>query len=165
MESFLKTQQLQIRVSAAEKRAIQQAAQRAGMTVSEWILGRALPAPGRRYQEILAELAAADEPGFAFAELLDWLAPLPAREFEEAVAAPPPSSLSPYWQNYLAATFEHAAAAKGAVAPAWTRDVAPLDAPVFGSSIAALRLHLLLNSPPAFAARNLFVDTTVGGRV
>ena len=160
-----KTEQLQIRVSPAEKRAIRRQAARAGMSVSEWMLSRAVPAPQRRFRELTAELATTDEPGYAFAELLDWLARLSWRDFEEAVAEQPAVSLTPYWVNYLAATLEHAAASKGARPPAWTRDVPPLPEPVFGSDLMSLRLHLLLHALPAFAARNIFVDSSVGKRV
>jgi hypothetical protein len=54
---------------------------------------------------------------------------------------------------------------KDAKPPSWTRDVAPLDQPVFGSSLESLRLHLLMNSPPAFVERNIFIDANVGDRV
>lgn len=163
--SAAKTEQLQIRVSKQEKRAIQQRAKRAGASVSEWLLSRALPTPARRFREHIEALGASDEPGFALAEILDWLAALSRHDFEQAVAEPPPTALDDYWANYLAATLEHAAALKNATSPAWTRSIPPLAEPVFGSSLASLRLHLLLNSPAAFAARNLFIDASVGQRV
>jgi hypothetical protein len=88
-----------------------------------------------------------------------------ASELELAAAELPGVALDPYWQNYLAATVEQAAAAKGAKVPPWTRDIPPLERPVFGSSLASLRLHLLVASPPAFAARNIFIDAALGDRV
>jgi uncharacterized protein (DUF1778 family) len=160
-----KDSQLQIRVTEAQKRALRRRAARAGMSLSEWLLSRALPPAEQRFRELVAELATSDEPGFAFAELLDWLATLSARDFETATADVPDEPLSDYWANQLAATLEHAAAQKGALPPAWTREIPPLAEPVFGSELANLRLHLLLDAPPAFAARNLFIDTSVGGRV
>ncbi|MDJ0869240.1 MAG: hypothetical protein QNK03_24260 [Myxococcota bacterium] len=160
-----KTEQLQIRVSASQKLAIKKQAERAGRTMSEWILSRLLPSPQTAFQELVADLATSDEPSYAVAELLELLGSLNAAEFENAVAELPAAPLSPYWQNYLAATVEQAAATKRARVPSWTREIAPLDEPVFGSSLRSLRLHLLLNSPPAFAQRNIFIDASVGDRV
>jgi uncharacterized protein (DUF1778 family) len=160
-----KTRQLQIRVSPAQKLAIQRQAERARMSMSEWILDKLLPSSQATFQSLVEALAASDQPSFVFAELLDVLGPMNAEEFEVAVSEPPRVELDPYWRNYVAATVEHAAATKQARAPSWTRDIAPLDEPVFGSSLASLRLHLLVNSPPAFAARNIFIDSSVGERV
>jgi len=157
--------QLQIRVTAAQKRSIQRAARRAGVSMSAWVLARLLPSAQQTFQARVDEIAASDRPGLAFAELLDWLAPLEAREFEEAVAEPPGAPLDDYWRNYLAATVEHGAATRGVAAPAWTREVAPLAEPAFASSLRSLRLHLLVSSPPAFVARNLFIDANLGSRV
>jgi len=159
-----KTEQLQIRVSPSQKRAIRRQAEKAHMTMSEWILARVLPPPQATFHALLEDLAAAEQPGHVFAELLEWLAPLGADAFERAVAEAPSVALSPYWQNYLA-TVEHAAAMKGAKAPGWTRDIPPLAKPAFGSSLASLRLHLLVNSPAAFVQRNIFIDASVGARV
>jgi len=160
-----KTQQLQIRVTPAQKRAIQRQARRAGMTVSAWILSRLVPTPRQAFQELVAELAVAEVPSLAFAELLEWLGPLGAREFERATAEPPDTALDRYWEAYVASTLEHAAARKGARAPVWARGVGPLPEPAFGSPLPGLRLHLLLRSPAAFARRNIFVDASVGDRV
>ena len=160
-----KAAQLQVRVSQAQKRMIRKRAERAGMTMSDWILSSLLPSAQMRFQEIVAELAAAESPGFAFAELLDWITPLPADEFVSAVAEPPAAELDPYWKNYLAATVEHAAMLKQVEAPGWTEDVAPLDEPHFVSTLQSVKLHLLIHSLPAFIARNIFIDSSVGARV
>ena len=135
------------------------------MNLSEWILGKVFPSSQVAFQGLVEALAASSQPSYVFAELLEALDPMSADEFEGAVSEAPEVELTPYWLNYLAATVEHAAAAKSARVPSWTRDVAPLDEPVFGSSLKSLRLHLLLESPPAFAARNLFIDASLGGRV
>jgi uncharacterized protein (DUF1778 family) len=160
-----KTEQLQIRISPAQKRALQKQAEKARMSMSEWILNKVLPSSQLTFQSLVEELAASDQPGYAFAELLEWFGSMSADELEVAAAEPPKVELDPYWQNYLAATVEHAAALKGAKVPGWTKDVAPLREPVFGSSLESLKLHLLVNSPPAFAQRNIFIDSTVGDRV
>jgi uncharacterized protein (DUF1778 family) len=164
-EGETKTQQLQIRVTAAQKRLIRLQAERAGTSVSAWVLARLLPSGPQRFQDHAAEIASSEAPGHAFAELLEWLGPLSAREFEQAVAEPPSAPLDPYWRNYLAATVEHGAALKGAAVPTWTREVPPLETPHFGSSLKSLRLHLLVSAPPAFVARNLFIDANLGDRV
>jgi uncharacterized protein (DUF1778 family) len=160
-----KTGQLQIRVSRSQKLAIQRQARKARMSMSEWILQTLLPSAQATFQTLVAELAASEQPSYAFAELLEFLGPLDAPSFEAAVVEPPAAALDAYWQNYLAATVEQAAAKKQAKLPDWTREIAPLAEPHFGSSLASLRLHLLLNSPPPFVVRNLFIDANVGDRV
>ena len=60
---------------------------------------------------------------------------------------------------YLAATAEELARAWGLPVPIWTDDDArKLHRPWFASPLAALRAVLLLESPAAFRARNLFVS-------
>src|SRR5262245_37532184 len=130
MRATQKSEQLQIRVSTRQKRAIQRAAAKAGMTMSEWVLAQALPSAQVAFQGLVDALAASDRPSYAFAELLELLEPMGAEEFERAVGEPPEAELDAYWQNYLAATVEHAASRKKARIPAWTRDVAPLAEPV-----------------------------------
>jgi len=159
------TEQLQVRVSPLQKLAIKKRAEKARMSMSEWILNKAFPSSQVAFQGLVDELAASEQRSYAMAELLELLAPISADEFETAVSELPEVQLDPYWKNYLAATVETAAAAKHAKIPSWTRDIAPLDEPVFGSSLESLRLHLLLNSPPAFVERNIFIDASVGDRV
>lgn len=60
---------------------------------------------------------------------------------------------------YLAATAEELARRFDLLPPAWAAsDERALHQPWFASSLAALRAVLLLESPPAFRARNLFVS-------
>ena len=165
MDSEAKTEQLQIRVSPAQKRALKDRARKAGMSMSDWVLTKVLPSLQARFQDLLAELAVSQQPGYVFAELLELLAPLTAAQFQRAVSEPPRARLDAYWGNYLAATLEHAAAMKQALPPPWTRDVPPLEEPVFGSPLQSLRLYLLTHSPPAFSRRNIFIDSSVGDRV
>ena len=161
-----KTAQLQIRVSPAEKAAIQERAARAGVSMSEWVLGRLLPSARTQLESLLAALRE-DEAhrSAAFAHLLDWLDAVPANELAAAIESPVELPGDPYWDNYVAATLEEAAVRKRIAAPDWLATIPGLEAPAFGSTLESLRLHLLINAPPPFAARNLFVDTTLGGRV
>jgi hypothetical protein len=60
---------------------------------------------------------------------------------------------------YLAATAEELARRQGFPSPAWVQgEDRKLHRPWFASPLAALRAVLLLESPPAFRARNLFVS-------
>ena len=164
MPASAKSSQLQIRVSPAEKAAIQRAARRAGLDMSAYVLSRVLPAPARRFQELTTSCRDPEDARFALAELNSWLAILGPGELQEAVASAP-SGLTPYLANYVAAMVEYACAQHGVAPPAWTRAIAPLAAPVFGSALMSLRLYLLTHSPAPFRRRNIFIDATVGARV
>jgi uncharacterized protein (DUF1778 family) len=159
-----KTGQLQIRVSPAQKAAIGRAARQAGLDMSAYVLARVLPEPARRFQELTAACADAEQVRFALAELNAWLASLSAGELQEAVASPP-HALPPYPANYVAAMVEDACAKAGARPPSWLRATSPLAEPVFGSSLMSLRLYLLTHSPAPFRRRNIFIDAGVGSRV
>jgi hypothetical protein len=161
-----KDQYLQIRVSPAEKTAIQTAAARAGMDMSGWVLAKLLPPEPQTFQAIVADLA--ENPAgrrYALAELNDFLANLGAAELDRAVTEPPALALEPYLANYVAAMVETAAHRADLAPPRWTAAVPALREPVFGTELVGLRLYLLLNSPPAFRRRNIFIDATVGERV
>ena len=67
---------------------------------------------------------------------------------------------------YLAATAEELARRFTLATPAWTTSPErALHRPWFASPLAALRAVLLLESPPAFRARNLFVSENALSRV
>lgn len=160
-----KSSQIQIRVSAREKAAIEAFARRAGQSVSAYVLGRALPSARLRFGELVMALADEGKRRFALAELNDLLTGLAAMELQEAVQDANLRGLSPYVQNYVAAMVELASERKGVAAPAWTREVVPLAEPVFATDLAGLRLHLLRSAPVAFKRRNIFVDSSIGDRV
>jgi uncharacterized protein (DUF1778 family) len=164
MSTAAKSAQLQVRVSPSEKAAIRRAARRAGLDMSAYVLARVLPAPTRRFQDLAAGCADPQSARFALAELNTWLASLVASELLEAVMSPPPA-LTPYIANYIAAMVEHACAKHGVAPPSWTRAIAPLAEPAFGSTLLSLRLYLLTHSPPPFRRRNIFIDSSVGTRV
>jgi len=60
---------------------------------------------------------------------------------------------------YLAATAEELACIRQFPVPLWTiAETRKLHRPWFASSLAGLRAVLLLESPPAFRSRNLFIS-------
>ena len=83
-----------------------------------------------------------------------------------AALADTPALLAPQFGDtgrvqdaYLAATAEELARRFNLPAPAWTTgDERALHKPWFATPLASLRAVLLLESPPAFRARNLFVS-------
>jgi hypothetical protein len=164
MPIHAKSAQLQIRVSRAEKAAIQRAAKRAGMPMSAYVLARVLSIPVTRFQECIAA-AAGSQSSFGLAELNTMLTELSTAEVRDAVAASPQIKLSPYLANYVAAMVELACARRAIAVPAWTRAIEPLQDPSFGSSLPNLRHYLLTHSPAAFRRRNIFIDSTLGARV
>jgi hypothetical protein len=160
----MRTAQLQIRVTPEEKAAIEQAARRAGLGMSSYVLRKVLPVRSKQWGDLLNEIARSDGAKIALATLSNWLAGLGANELQIAVETAPPE-LRPVIANTVAAMVEHVCARRGVPAPRWTQIVLPLAKPEFGSTLTSLRLHLLTNSPPAFRRRNLFVDTAVGGQI
>lgn len=160
-----KISQLQVRVTSAEKTAIQDAARRAGMDMSAYVLGRVLTASSAHFGERVEACAASSTVSYPLAELNSFLSGLTPQEFREAVAQPPASKLTPFVANYIAAMVEFGCARCGIAAPAWTREIPSLLEPVFGSTLQSLRLHLLTHSPASFRARNIFIDATLGDRV
>jgi len=163
--SNAKLQQLQIRVSAEEKKLIQNAAKRAHMGMSEWVLSQILPSDRKRFDGLLAQLRSVKEKSYVVAGLIDLLTQATSSELEQILSEPFKTRLMPYWENYVAALIECAASQAGIRLPKWLFEIEPLDKPVFGSDLKSLRLHLLLHSPPPFRRRNIFIDTAIGGRV
>jgi uncharacterized protein (DUF1778 family) len=160
-----KTAQLQIRVTDQQKNAIQEAAARAGMDMSTYVLSRVLTAPSVQFQECIAGCSREDSARFALAELNSLLTELTPGEMGDAVATGPSVALPPFLANYVAALVEYGCARCCVPAPTWTRSIRPLESPEFGSSLQSLRLHLLTHSPPPFRLRNIFIDSSLGQRV
>ena len=78
---------------------------------------------------------------------------------EPALLAPALGELGQVQDAYLAATAEELANKYNFVAPLWARSPKrALHEPWFASRMRALRAVLLVESPPAFRARNLFVS-------
>lgn len=83
----------------------------------------------------------------------------------EALAGTPPLLQPKFGETgrvqdaYLAATAEELARAKRFPVPPWSNEESrELHRPWFASSLEALRVVLLLESPPAFRSRNLFIS-------
>ncbi|HEY7887001.1 MAG TPA: DUF1778 domain-containing protein [Steroidobacteraceae bacterium] len=160
-----RSEQLQIRVSPAEKAAIRRAAEHAGLDMSAYVLRRAVPNPAMRLQDCIEDSAGPAPSSFALAELNTLLASWTAAELRDAIAVPPTTALTPFLSNYIAAMIEQACERRSVRVPDWLRAVAPLREPAFGSTLKSLRLHLLTHSPPPFRRRNIFIDATIGDRV
>jgi uncharacterized protein (DUF1778 family) len=161
----VKSAQLQIRVTPAEKAGIERAARQAGLGMSAYVLGKLLPGQAAQWRAHMQEILRAEDKRIPLAAFSHWLANLASGELAGAIAMPPPAGLPEQLANTVAAMVEHVCAAANEFPPAWTREILPLAQPVFGSALTSLRLHLLTNSPAAFRRRNLFVDTVVGGQV
>jgi hypothetical protein len=160
-----KTSHLQIRVTPEQKRTMKRLAHDAAMDMSTWVLARVLPDGARRFQDLTANLATADQRRFALAELADFVRPLAAGSFLRAVAEAPRARLDANTLNHVAAAIDLAARRRGVAPPPWTRDVTIPAMPRFGSELTSVRLHLLTRSPVALRRRNLFMDASVDERV
>jgi hypothetical protein len=160
-----RSSQLQIRITPEQKEVLRRLAHQAGQDMSAYVLSRALPNPRLQFARLLEELRGEDQPGFVLAELNDLLSSLTAGEFCSAVEQADLAGLTSYRQNYVAAMVELAAHQRDVPPPAWVRDVEPLEAPHFVSSLAGLRLHLLRAAPIPFKRRNIFIDSSIGDRV
>lgn len=114
----------------------------------------------------LAEVAELAARGESFDRCLaNFLDEFVASPNARALADAPPLLAPEFGDNgrvqdaYLAATAEELARTRQFSVPAWVVDDSrKLHRPWFASSLAALRAVLLLESPPAFRSRNLFVS-------
>jgi hypothetical protein len=123
------------------------------------------PDATERFQTLTAALTDGAHRRFGWAELADYLRSLPPASFERAVREAPRTPLDAAALNQLAGMVELAAERRGLRAPAWTHAVPVVDAPVFASMLASVRLHLLTATPVALRRRNLFADASVDERV
>ena len=139
------------------------------MDMSEWILTRTLPAGPQMFAEVVKALAAAVTDRsirrLALAAVHDFLAQCSLMDIEASVAEAPLLPDDAFAANYLAAMVETTCYRYSVCPPAWCCQIEPLKDPYFASELVSLRLYLLCISPPPFKRRNLFVDTTIGGRI
>ena len=164
MSNSNKITQLQIRVTAGEKLAIQKAAEQANLNMSSYVLAKLLPPRSREFQAMLDRLVNSDDPSFILSEINTLLTRLKGNEITDVVSVTLPADLSEYLSNYVAAMVEYVCNQHHTKKPAWVKSVKPLKQPFFGSTINNLRLYLLTCSPAAFRRRNIFIDTTIGGQ-
>ena len=161
-----KTCQLQIRVSASEKRLLESYARQSGKSVSKLVLDTLLQIKGVSFLNLIRPLASAsaEEESYLFAELNDFLNSF--KKGDSLTILPEPElELSARTANIIAAMIEHTAAKKNVAAPAWVKKIKPLSFPVFGTNLRNLREYLLVNTPVEFRQRNLFIDASIGSRV
>ena len=163
----MKEEQLQIRVSAKQKRYIASAAKHAGVDMSKWVLSKLFPRLRETFQEFLDSLVLCDakEAKYQLAALSDFLENATAEELETAISDSLLEDLSDYLKNYVAAMVETACVKKNVVLPEWLDEIKPLKNPVFATELLSLRLYLLTNSPLAYRKRNIFIDSSLGARV
>ncbi|MEO6331846.1 MAG: hypothetical protein ABIV11_06315 [Gemmatimonadaceae bacterium] len=162
-----KSEQLQIRVTRAQKAALKRLARDAGQDVSAYVLAQAIPEARVRFGEIVRALSAGTDHRFPLAELNDLLSGLIPAQLPAAVEVAPAElrDIPPLLQNYVAAMVEQACYQRNAAVPAWVRGVRPLETPYFAAPLRGLRLYLLRAAPVPFKRRNIFVDSSVGDRV
>lgn len=119
--------------------------------------------------EVARMAAAGDSFDRCLADFLDefYAAPtISALTDAPLLLAPTRGGLGCVQDAYLAATAEELARKFGFPCPVWTvSEGRSLHRPWFASPLAALRAVLLLESPPAFRARNLFVSENALSRV
>lgn len=161
----MKSAQLQIRLTPAQKALLKSRARAAGQDVSNYVLSRVAPDAAVQFEALVATLGDSARDRITLAHLNDLLAGLPAGEFSRATEQGLARGLTPLLQNLVAAMIEHAAARKHTSPPPWVREIRALETPWFATDLGRLRAHLLRVSPTAFRRRNIFVDSTVGDRV
>lgn len=160
-----KTDFLQIRLTSVQKSQLKTAATRDNMSVSEWVLNKLFNRYDSHFQELIDQLNRHGDTKFVLAEMNDFLTALEPNAFRTAVEATQIRELPAWLANYVAAMVELAAHQKRVTPPIWCHEIPPLETPYFGSALKNIRLHLLTQSPPPFRRRNLFIDTSIGGRV
>jgi hypothetical protein len=114
------------------------------------------------FANLAREVARAERISYPLAELNDLLTAATGPEVESLRQ---PEITDPYRLNYVTAMVELAAHRTGVVPPTWTANVPALPRPVFIDPSPKLRAHLLTAAPVPFRRRNIFIDTSLGGRV
>lgn len=154
-----KSAQLQIRISPAQKAALKRAAAAAGVSVSEFVLAKALPV----VDTPLETWADAVRSG---AGLLNTLSELELRLTElddatlsEAIQFLDTAGLSDLQANCVAAAVEREARRRSLPAPAWTAAVRPMARPWFAWRLRSLRPHLMRISPVAYKRRGVYLPS------
>ena len=152
------TSQLQIRVTPAEKAALNRLANASGESVSG-----ALPTIELELTALLRRLGdVGGDHRSTLAEFERTLQRVPGAELWMGVPAPETGTLSPVLLNCVAAMVETAAHDWGVDPPAWVAEVPPVPRPHFGWVLRSLRPHQLRVTSVAYKRRNIFFDPAVG---
>jgi hypothetical protein len=162
---IIKDDQLQIRVTRKEKDALRKRAQRQGMDLSSYILSETLPDESVKLQELVNQLSLSVNYRIVLAEINDLLVSLSGKKLKKSIEFLKLKELDEIQANYLASMVEYACLKNNIPQPEWTKNIPPLTRPYFASSLKSLRIYLLINSPPPFKARNIFIDSSLGDRV
>ena len=163
----MKSEYIQIRVSEHEKKTIKTAAYEAGLDMSAYILGHLDIDLTSQWESLLANLqgSKSEDLHYPWAAIIDFLTPLNANQFQHLFQSAHKWALSPENLNYLAATVERKALNLGISAPKWLLDIPPCANPYFADETPKLKLYLLLHGDPVFRRRNIFIDSSIGGRI
>ena len=152
-----KTGQLQIRVTPAQKAALKRLAASAGLSVSAFVLDRAIPRGHEAVDRHIRAIGGGKKIYNALSDLELYLRQLEDEEFVESVAGIDTSRLTPLQANCAAAAVEHDAWRRGRTPPEWVSHVQPLPAPHFGWGLRSLRPHLMRVTGATFKRRNVYI--------
>ncbi|MBN1115197.1 MAG: hypothetical protein JXA66_07645 [Oligoflexia bacterium] len=166
MNENKKSDTIQIRVSANDKKKLKRLADTNRLTISEYIIKMCLlDNTSDTLRQIYSELACAgNDKSYYFAFLNDYLMKVPVYLWK-SITDYKPDFPEQGDLAYVAALMEQTAHVRNLSTPSWCSDVKALDEPFMASSIKKLRLYLLINSPVPFRKRNIFIDSSAGDRV
>jgi hypothetical protein len=154
-----RTSQLQIRVSPEQKTTLKRLAGQAGLTVSAYVLGQALPAGTRAIAGAFTDIRAG-KPG-ALLVLRRQLEVIPGGEPGDWLESVDVSDLTPLLRNRIAGIVEEVAHERNAAPPPWTATVEQLPHPHFRWPLRSLRPYQLRASPVSLKRRNIFDPAAV----
>lgn len=157
-----KSSQLQIRVTPEQKTALKDAAERAGMSLSAYVLRQSLPTLPNDLTPIGERIADYRQRPRALGELMRQLVTVPTAQFAEMAESIDPAGHTAVVQNCLAASVEHVSRSRGLEEPAWTRGVRPLERPHFAWELRSLRPYLMRAALPSFKRRGLYIPAPPG---
>ena len=152
-----RTGQLQIRVTPSEKATLRRLAAAEGLSLSAFVLARALPDSHEHVNGMVRALGGEAGSHKAMSDLWLYLDQLAPGEFEDVAAAIDVSELTQLQANCAAGAVEGEAWRRDVPHPAWTEGVEPLRRPHFGLDLPSLRPHLMRVSPAPLKRRNVYV--------
>ena len=114
-------------------------------------------------EKIESLLSQPEKRKYLLADLGDFLRALSKEELEKILQTHWSVGQDFFISNYVAAMLE-LCAHRHKISANFSH-IEPLEKPYFAAELKSLRIYLLQVSPPPFKARNLFIDTTLEGRV